>query len=37
VAVVPVVNTSHRIEHPIWSRLGPTPAADAFIARATQQ
>jgi DNA-binding transcriptional LysR family regulator len=33
VTVVPVVNTSHRIEHLIWSRLGPTPAADAFIAR----
>lgn len=33
VAVVPVVNTSYRIEHLIWSRLGPTPAADAFIAR----
>ncbi len=35
VAVVPVVNTSHRIEHLIWSRLGPTPAANAFIARAS--
>jgi DNA-binding transcriptional LysR family regulator len=33
VTVVPVVNTSHRIEHLIWSHLGPTPAADAFIAR----
>lgn len=33
VTVVPVVNTSHRIEHLIWSRLGPTPAAGAFIAR----
>ncbi|TDD37535.1 LysR family transcriptional regulator [Actinomadura sp. KC06] len=34
VSVVPVVNTSHRIEHLIWSRLGPTPAANAFITRA---
>lgn len=34
VAVVPVENTSHRIEHLIWSRLGPTPAAAAFIALA---
>ena len=33
VTVVPVVNTSYRIEHLIWSRLGPTPAADAFMAR----
>lgn len=33
VAVVPVVNTSYRIEHLIWSRFGPTPAAQAFIAR----
>jgi len=33
VIVMPVVNTSHRIEHLIWSRLGPTPAAAAFIAR----
>jgi DNA-binding transcriptional LysR family regulator len=36
VTVVPVVNTAHRIEHLIWNRMGPTPAADAFIARATQ-
>lgn len=36
VTVVPVANTSHRIEHLIWSRLGPTAAADAFIARATR-
>ncbi len=36
VTVVPVANTSHRIEHLIWSRLGPTPAADAFIARVTR-
>lgn len=36
VAVVPVVNTSYRIEHLIWSRRGPTPAADAFIARASR-
>lgn len=35
VVVVPVVNTSHRIEHLIWSRRGPTPAASAFIARVT--
>jgi DNA-binding transcriptional LysR family regulator len=33
VSVVPVVNTSHRIEHLIWGQLGPTPAAEAFIAR----
>jgi DNA-binding transcriptional LysR family regulator len=32
VIVIPVVNTSYRIEHVIWSRLGPTPAAEAFIA-----
>jgi DNA-binding transcriptional LysR family regulator len=32
VTVVPVVNTSYRLEHLVWSRLGPTPAADAFIA-----
>ncbi len=31
VTVVPIVNTSHRIEHMIWNRLGPTPAADAFM------
>lgn len=36
VTVVPVVNTVYRIEHLIWSRRGPTPAADAFIARATR-
>lgn len=35
VTVVPVVNTSHRIEHLIWSRVGSTPAADAFMARLT--
>jgi DNA-binding transcriptional LysR family regulator len=35
VTVVRVVNTSYRVEHLIWSRLGPTPAADAFIARVT--
>ncbi|MFI0367037.1 LysR family transcriptional regulator [Actinomadura sp. 1N219] len=34
VSVVPVENTSHRVEHLIWSRLGPTPAAGAFITRA---
>ena len=34
VSVVAVVNTSYRIEHMIWSRLGPTPAAGAFIAQA---
>ena len=33
VAVVPVENTSYRLEHVVWSRLGRTPAADAFIAR----
>ena len=33
VRVVAVVNTSYRIEHMIWSRLGPTPAAEAFMAR----
>jgi DNA-binding transcriptional LysR family regulator len=33
VTVIPVVNTSHRIEHLIWSRSGPTPAAQAFMAR----
>ncbi|MEE6310375.1 LysR family transcriptional regulator [Plantactinospora veratri] len=33
VTVVPVVNTSYRLEHLVWSRLGPTPAANAFIAR----
>ncbi|WP_436494200.1 LysR family transcriptional regulator [Actinokineospora sp. HUAS TT18] len=33
VVVIPVVNTSYRVEHLIWSRLGPTPAAEAFIAR----
>jgi DNA-binding transcriptional LysR family regulator len=33
VTVMPVVNTSHRVEHLIWSRLGPTPAAEAFLAR----
>lgn len=33
VIVVPVVNTSHRIEHLVWSQRGPTPAAGAFIAR----
>jgi DNA-binding transcriptional LysR family regulator len=32
VTVVPVVNTSYRIEHLVWSRLEPTPAAHAFIA-----
>ena len=31
ITVVPVVNTSHRVEHLIWSRSGPTPAAEAFI------
>lgn len=35
VTVVPVLNTSYRIEHVIWSRRGPTPAAAAFIARVT--
>src|SRR3954452_528159 len=33
VTVVPVVDTAHRVEHLIWNMLGPTPAADAFIAR----
>jgi DNA-binding transcriptional LysR family regulator len=33
VTVVPIVNTSYRLEHVVWSRLGRTPAADAFIAR----
>jgi DNA-binding transcriptional LysR family regulator len=33
VTVVPVVNTSYRLEHIAWSRLGRTPAADAFIAQ----
>lgn len=33
VAVVPVINTSYRREYMIWSRLGPTPAANAFIDR----
>lgn len=33
VTVLPVLNTSHRIEHLIWNRLGPTPAAEAFMAR----
>lgn len=37
VAVVPVTDTAYRIEHLVWSRLGPTPAAKAFISRATQQ
>ncbi|MFI0481954.1 LysR family transcriptional regulator [Actinomadura sp. 9N215] len=37
VTVVPVVNTSYRVEHLIWSRLGPTPAADAFITRAMRR
>ena len=36
VTVVPVVNTSSRLEHVVWSRLGRTPAADAFIARIAQ-
>lgn len=36
VTIVPVVNTSHRVEHLIWSRLGPTPAAAAFIAHTTR-
>ena len=31
ITVVPVMNTSHRVEHLIWSRSGPTPAAEAFI------
>ena len=35
VTVIPVTNTAHRIEHLIWSRMGPTPAADAFIAGVT--
>jgi DNA-binding transcriptional LysR family regulator len=33
VTVVPVVDTAHRVEHLVWNKLGPTPAADAFIAR----
>jgi DNA-binding transcriptional LysR family regulator len=36
VTVVPVMNTSYRLEHVVWSRLGLTPAADAFIARLTR-
>ena len=36
VSVVPVVNTSHRVEHLVWNRLGPTPAAHAFIGRVIQ-
>jgi DNA-binding transcriptional LysR family regulator len=35
VTVVPVVDTAHRIEHLVWDQRGPTPAAEAFIARAT--
>lgn len=33
VRVMPVVNTSYRREHMVWSRLGVSPAADSFIAR----
>ena len=33
VTIVPVINTSYRVEHVIWSRLGPTPAAEAFMSR----
>jgi hypothetical protein len=33
VTVVPVVDAAHRVEHLVWNQLGPTPAADAFIAR----
>lgn len=33
ISVVPVTNTSHRIEHVIWSESGPSPAAAAFIDR----
>jgi DNA-binding transcriptional LysR family regulator len=36
VSVVPVVNTSYRREYMVWSRLGPTPAAAAFIDRITR-
>jgi DNA-binding transcriptional LysR family regulator len=36
VVVVPVADTAWRTEHLIWNRLGPTPAADAFIAQVTQ-
>lgn len=32
VTVLPIVNTSYRLEHVVWSRRGPTPAAGAFIA-----
>ncbi len=32
VTVIPVTNTAHRVEHLVWSRLGPTPAARALIA-----
>jgi DNA-binding transcriptional LysR family regulator len=35
VTVVPLEDTAHRVEHLVWSRLGPTPAAQAFIARVT--
>jgi DNA-binding transcriptional LysR family regulator len=31
VVVVPVINTSYRREHMVWSQLGPTPAASAFV------
>ena len=37
VSVVPLVDTAHRIEHLIWSRTGPTPAADAFIGRVAHE
>lgn len=33
VVVAPVRTTVHRVEHLIWNRAGPTPAADAFITR----
>jgi DNA-binding transcriptional LysR family regulator len=36
VVVVPVSDTAWRIEHLIWNRLGPTPAADAFITQVTR-
>jgi DNA-binding transcriptional LysR family regulator len=31
VAVVPVTRPSYRVEHLVWSPLGPTPAAAAFL------
>jgi DNA-binding transcriptional LysR family regulator len=36
VTVVPVMNPSYRLEHMVWSRWGPTPAAKVFVARFAQ-